>query len=206
MRVAIIPARGGSRRIPRKNIKLFHGRPMLAYAIETAQLATEGDAHTPLFKDVWVSTEDEEIASVARQCGARVIERDPRLAEDDVGTQTVMVEALAKLRPKYKERITQACCIYATCPMLTNSDLERGYRALNANGRTRYAFAVAEEPFGAVGYFYWGDAHAFLQNMPLVAEYSVMIPIPPSRAIDINLPADWARAEEMYAALNGATA
>lgn len=207
MRVAIIPARGGSRRIPRKNIKTFHGKPIIAYSIETAQLATDSDGHTPLFDDVWVSTEDEEIAAVARRYGARVIERDSHLAQDEVGTQMVMANAITEIsrRRRGVGRIIEACCIYATCPMLTNADLERGYRALRANSNTRYAFAVAEEPFGPAGYFYWGDAHAFLQAMPLVAEHSVMVPIPPERCVDINTPEDWARAEEMYAALNERT-
>lgn len=203
--VAIIPARGGSRRIPRKNIRLFHGRPIIAYSIEAAGAASRPDG-SALFDDVWVSTEDVEIARVARRYGARVVQRDPRYAEDEVGTQMVMIEALTKIARTYRRgRPTQACCIYATCPMLTNGDLERGYAALNANSRTRYAFAVAEEPFGPAGMFYWGDTHAFLQDMPLVAEHSVMIPIPPERCIDINVEADWIRAEQMYAALKEKT-
>lgn len=201
MRVAIIPARGGSRRIPRKNIRMFHGKPIIAYSIQTAQLATE-DGHRPLFDDIWVSTDDEEIAEVARRYGAKVLMRDPRLAQNDVGTQMVMAHALTDISKKLHERAYYACCIYATCPMLTNGDLERGWRALIGTTRARYAFAVCDEPhFGPAGYFYWGVADAFMNDEPLVSERSLIIPIAPERCVDINTPEDWQRAEQMYAAL-----
>lgn len=200
MRVAIIPARGGSRRIPRKNIRLFHDKPIIAYSIETARAASEADG-SALFDDIFVSTEDEEIANVAERYGAKVVTRSPGYEQDEVGTQDVMQNALGKLANS-GQRAVAACCIYATCPMLTNGDIERGWRALNANASTRYAFAVCEEPFGPAGYFYWGDAHAFTMGMPLVAEYSVIVPIPAARCVDINTEADWLRAERMYAELH----
>lgn len=179
------------------------GRPIIAYSIETAKAAND-DEGNPLFDDVWVSTEDQEIAAIARRHGARVIERDPRLAEDHVGTQTVMASALTQIQKRYTKarQPTQACCIYATCPMLTNSDLERGWRALIGHTGAYFAFAVCDEPhFGPAGYFYWGGARAFIANHPLVSERSVMIPIPPERCVDINTEEDWTRAEQMYAAL-----
>lgn len=193
MRVAVIPARGGSRRIPRKNIRPFHGKPIIAYSIETAKASG-------LFDTVYVSTEDDEIAYVAERHGAAVIYRAPHLARDAVGTQEVMAAALKSLHGAFTLGV--ACCIYPTCPMLTVEDLKRADRALNLP-ETAYAYAVAEEPFGAAGWFYTGPAHNFMNDVPLVAEHSRMIPIPPERCVDINIEADWLRAERMYAALHG---
>lgn len=196
MRVAIIPARGGSRRIPRKNIREFHGKPIIAYSIETA-------LRSGLFDEVVVSTDDLEIGKAAAFHKARPLPRPPALACDEVGTQDVMRHALREIAAEGDCLIDYACCIYATCPLLTVEDLERGWTALLRNPTAQYAFAVAEEPFGPAGYFYFGRAEAFLNDAPLVAEHSVMVPIPPERCVDINTEADWMRAEELYAAMQG---
>ena len=190
MRVAIIPARGGSRRIQRKNIRDFHGRPIMAYSIETAQ-------RSGLFKEVYVSTDSDEIGEVAQTYGAKRLGREYEEAQDHIGTQQVMREALRRI---WNEYITHACCIYATAPMMTVDDLKRAFDRLQRNPAAEYAFAVAQEPFGAAGMFYFGRAQAFIRDLPLVAETSIMIPIPPERAIDINTEEDWQKAEAMYAA------
>lgn len=190
MRVAIIPARGGSRRIQKKNIRDFHGKPIMAYSIETAQ-------RSGLFKEVYVSTDSDEIGEVAQTYGAKRLGREYEEAQDHIGTQQVMRGALKRIWSDY---ITHACCIYPTAPMMTVQDLVHALDLLQRNPTAEYAFAVAAEPFGPAGMFYFGRAQAFIHDRPLVAETSIMIPISPTRAIDINTEEDWIRAEEMYAA------
>lgn len=191
MSIAIIPARGGSQRIPRKNIRLFHGKPILAYSIETAQ-------KSGLFDDVWVSTEDAEIGRIAIQCGARWQHRSTVGAEDGVGTQAVMAEALTDIGgiPEL------ACCIYATAPLMTVEDLHRGLWLLKSHRGFQYAFSVGTNPLQDAGQFYWGWSQAFINGDDLHAN-AVMVPISSDRVCDINTEEDWLRAEQMYLALRG---
>lgn len=181
MRVAIIPARGGSRRIPRKNIKQFAGRPIIAYSIQAAK-------SSGLFECVYVSTEDRDIAEVARLSGAMPILRDAAMALDHVGTQAVMADALHDICDTWEPGF-EACCIYATAPMLTPEDLRRGYDAMLATDGYAYIH----------GWFYWGRAEWF-GDLPL--DDGVELAAPADRWIDINTEEDWARAEKMYAALH----
>lgn len=194
MKVAIIPARGGSRRIPLKNIRQFHGQPIIAYSIYTA-------LQSRLFDAVLVSTDDQAIAAVARHYGATTLKRPPQLALDEVGTQEVIGRAIEQAALDLGD-IDYACCIYPTAPMLTTLDLLRGWHALQRTS-AMYAFAVGEEPFGPAGMFYWGRSIAFKTGMPLYHEHSVIIPIPPERCIDINTEEDWMKAEAMYSAWKG---
>ena len=107
MTIAIIPARGGSKRIPRKNIRPFCGQPMIRYAIQAAQAAG-------CFEHIVVSTDDAEIAAVARHCGAETpFLRDPTLADDHTGTTAVVVDAIRRLDDLGIQADTY-CCIYAT--------------------------------------------------------------------------------------------
>lgn len=187
MRVAMIPARGGSKRIPRKNIRLFHGKPIIAYSIEVA-IASR------LFDYVFVSTDDEEIGLIAARHGASVWERDPALADDVTGTQEVAVEFLRGLHAD------EACVIYPTAPMLTVQNLAAGYSAL-CMPDTQFAFSVGCTPvLHDAGQFYWGHAGSF-GYVALWDRWSRMIPIPQERDCDINTPEDWEKAEGMYALL-----
>lgn len=191
MRTAIIPARGGSRRIPRKNIRDFRGKPILAYSIETA--LTSG-----LFDHIMVSTEDEEIAQIVRArwpVSVRVHHRSPALARDEVGTQAVIADAL-----RASPESDYACCLYATAPLILASDLWRGWVAVQKPD-IWYAFSCGTNPLHDVGGFYWGKASAFRCNAPLFDEHTAMIPLPEERCCDINIPADWDRAEALYAAM-----
>ena len=124
--LCIIPARGGSKRIPRKNVKPFLGKPMLAYPIEAA-------LNTGLFDEVMVSTDDEEIAAVARQSGAKVpFMRSPQTANDFATLADVIHEVL----DEYEQRGIQfdtMCCILATSPMLQSNDIINGYNTLIAS-------------------------------------------------------------------------
>lgn len=197
MKVAIIPARGGSRRIPKKNIRPFHGLPIIAYSIKTAQASG-------LFDGIYVSTDDDEIADVAKLYGAAVMRRLDYFAQDEVGTQAVMRHALITMieqsgNYRYTD-LESACCIYATAPMLLPQDLIDGYRAMKKRV-ARYAFSVGYPPLRDAGCYYCGLAHSFINGDPLVGPETVVMPLPAKRVMDINTMADWEQAERMYAAL-----
>ena len=190
MRIAVIPARGGSRRIPRKNIKDFCGKPIIAYSIETALC-------THLFDRVIVSTEDDEIAMSARRYGAAVLWRPEHLAEigvPDCGTQEVTRHVVIAACPTAPVTNDCACCIYATAPLMTKEDLWAGF-AMLASGVTPYVYAACGEI--DAGEWYWGKARAFYDRIPLEGN-SQLYQLPPERYCDINEPADWLRAEQMF--------
>lgn len=134
MRVAVIPARGGSKRIPRKNIKSFCGKPMIAWSIEAAK-------SSGLFDRIIVSTDDVEIAEVARQWGAEVpFMRPEELSNDHAGTTPVIAHATQWALDQGLE-VTAVCCLYATAPFVQTEDIKRGWDALNS-GDWDYAFTV----------------------------------------------------------------
>tara|TARA_B100001939_G_scaffold341876_1_gene352105 strand:- start:5539 stop:6240 length:702 start_codon:yes stop_codon:yes gene_type:complete len=223
MTICIIPARGGSKRIPRKNIRPFAGRPMIEHSIRAAELSG-------CFDRVIVSTDDEEIAAVARAAGAEApFLRPADLADDHATTQAVMAHALDWLaeREKLPEFV---CCIYATAPFLRPEDLRDGLDklknsdALYAFSVTSYAFPIQravkitkrgrveaftpeynttrsqdlEEAFHDAGQFYWGKTTAFREGKPVFAPHSLPIILPRHRVQDIDTEEDWTRAELMY--------
>lgn len=226
MNICIIPARGGSKRIPGKNIRSFHGKPIIAYSIEAA-LASG------CFRQVMVSTDSDEIAAIAQAFGATFCKRPEALADDHVGTQAVMREALIG-RTMIGDN---ACCIYATAPMMTPEDLRVGERALiSTSWDPTYAFSVTtysfplqralrrnasgalsavwedeaqarsqdlEEYWHDAGQWYWGRASAFIRDEPLYSPAAIGVPIPRWRVQDIDTEDDWIRAELMYAAMKG---
>jgi N-acylneuraminate cytidylyltransferase len=183
--VAIIPARKWSARVPGKNWREFHGKPIIQYSIETAQ-------HSRLFDEIWVSTDGEEIAQAAKSAGAQVFER--RFDDGVRGTQEVAAEVLRDAR-MFKASI--ACVIYATAPMMTTRDLIEGWQLLQRAGAT-WARA-GDINCVDIGYFYWGHVEAFLVGRPLNGPDTEVHIIPPHRAIDINTEDDFLRAERMYA-------
>jgi pseudaminic acid cytidylyltransferase len=190
VKVCVIPARGGSRRIPGKNVRAFHGKPIIAYSIELARA-------TGVFDRVIVSTDDVGIADVARSFGAEPMMRPA--GWDDIGTQEVgarVTEALAtrEMIPLY------VCVLYATCPLLKPSDLMDGLLLMRTTEAT-FAFAVGREPLRDAGAFYWGRGWAFIAREPLVGTRTALVPLPDERVCDINVESDWQRAERMYAAL-----
>lgn len=225
MKVAIIPARGGSKRIPRKNIKSFAGRPMIAYSIEAALACG-------LFDSVIVSTDDEEIASKAKSCGAEVpFLRPESLADQFTGTGAVVKHAIEWLAENGRPA-TYVCCIYATAPFIQPAFLQEGFRCLVESGKS-YAFSVTsfpfpiqrairitpagtaeamqpehvftrsqdlEEAYHDAGQFYWGTAEAFLNDAVIFSSASVPIVLPRHLVQDIDTPEDWQRAELMYEA------
>ena len=224
--VAIIPARGGSRRIPNKNLRNFAGRPMISYSIETARRSN-------LFDIVAVSTDSEQIAAVARDCGAEVpFLRPASLADDFTTTSAVFAQVLEAL----DVRDGSACCIYATAPFLQADDLRRGVSAMTKLGAAG-AFAVTTFPspiFRALrvgedgrlamiwpehretrsndlpevlhdaGMFYWVDVARF-RARPQLYNDAVPVMIPRERVHDIDTLEDWTRAELVFRTLQGQT-
>ncbi len=223
MKLAVIPARGGSKRIPRKNIKLFGGKPMIAWSIEAA-IASE------CFDRIIVSTDDEEIAVIAKSFGAEVpFVRPASLADDHTGTTAVVAHA-TEWQNANGTVATAVCCIYATAPFLEPNDLKIGYEMLKTSGAdyafsvTSYAFPIQRaitltpnqrvkmfqpehfntrsqdltEAWHDAGQFYWGRAQAWLTHQPIFSESAIAVPIPRYRVQDIDTPEDWERAEWMH--------
>lgn len=218
--IAIIPARGGSKRIPRKNVRDFCGKPIIAWTIETAL----GSA---LFDRVVISTDDEEISSLARERGAEVpFIRPAELADDFTGTDAVFLHALNTLG------LTTgiACCLYATAPFLQPDDLKRGrdvlitnnattafsvtrynypiFRALKVNERGRVEMIWPEhcltrsqdlpDTWHDAGQFYWVDVAKYLVEKRLFSLDSCPVELPSLRVQDIDTEEDWKRAEVMF--------
>jgi pseudaminic acid cytidylyltransferase len=226
-RVAIIPARGGSKRIPRKNIRPFHGVPIIAYSIRAA-------LESGLFDRVIVTTDDEAIAGIAREQGAETpFTRPAALADDHAGTVEVIQHALEELI-RLGETPELACCIYATAPFLQTRYLEEGARLLQARADKSYAFAVTtfdfpvqralrispngtldamypqfrnvrsqdlDEAWHDAGQFYWGRTEAWRRGDTLFSPAAMPVALPRHLVLDIDTPEDWLRAESMYAAL-----
>jgi len=137
--VAIIPARGGSKRIPRKNIKAFHGKPLIAYSIETA-LASG------LFDDVIVSTDDEEIAAIAKEYGASVPFIRPKELSDDFTSSGAVVKHAVEFLRKQKTPLEYVCTLYATAPLLQVKYLQEGFERLRKSD-AKYSFSATSMPF-----------------------------------------------------------
>lgn len=186
--ICIIPARGGSRRIPKKNIREFHGKPIIAYSIEVGR---------EVFGRVAVSTDDAEIETIAIDYGAEVIPRSKWLAGDNVGTQWVTREALRYAGVGHD---CMTCCLYPAAPMVRAADLDEGWRQVIRDARD-YAVGVYPDRIQDAGAFYIGPAWSFLVDKPLSSTNTAIIPF--SGAIDINTEDDWAKAERMYAARRG---
>lgn len=147
--LAIIPARGGSKRIPRKNVKDFLGKPIIAYSIETA-LGCE------LFEEVMVSTEDKEIADIAKQYGASVpFFRSEENASDYATTVEVLVEVIDDFS-KEKKAFENICCIYPTAPFVSVEDLKEGFKLLKSADS---ALPVVEFDFPIMRAFQKDDNH-----------------------------------------------
>lgn len=188
MRIAIIPARGGSVRIPRKNVRDFQGKPMLLYPIEAAKEYG--------FDLIVVSTDDAEIANVAFHAGCVVI---PRPTDDGTtGTQEIAARALDTLGIV---RGT-ACVIYPTSPLVRVEDIQAVRDALSVTSPSRFAMSTDSEGNDA-GCLYWGWTGAFRKRMPL-GKNTRKVAIPDERVCDINVESDWGRAEIMFNTLLGA--
>jgi len=225
LNIAVIPARGGSKRIPRKNIKSFGGKPMIAYAIEAA-------VSSALFEHVLVSTDDPEIQSIAIEWGAETpFTRPNTLADDQTPTVTVMAHAITECAA-LGWQFSNVCCIYPCVPFLEAKDLKNALTAFEKS-QAPYCFPVTAFPsavqralkqtgngqmmplypefestrtqdlepaFYDAGQFYWGKKQAWLSRVP-IHSHGIGHVVPSWRVIDIDTPGDWAHAERMAASL-----
>lgn len=186
--MALIPARGGSRRIPGKNIKPFHGKPIIAYSIEKARASG-------LFSRIVVSTDDPDIAAVAQAYGAEAYQRPAEYCQDEVGTQEVARQFLQTLvsPPAY------LCVIYATAPLMRVQDLRDGYDLLRRVKSLNYVFSVGYPPLQDAGQFYWCWSPPLLAaRTSLVGMRTGLIHVPAAHVCDINTEEDFQRALRMY--------
>ncbi|MEA2099796.1 MAG: pseudaminic acid cytidylyltransferase [Campylobacterota bacterium] len=223
--ICIIPARGGSKRIPKKNIKDFFGKPLIAYSIQTA-------FDSQLFDRVIVSTDDDEIAKVAKEYGAEVpFMRADELADDFTGTVTV-VESVIKRLKEDGEVYDYVCTLYATAPLLQKEYLIKGYELLknsdakNSFSSTTMPFPIQrtfklrddgrcemftpehymsrsqdlEEAYQDAGQFYW-DKSSKKSDEILFGADSIPIILPRYLVQDIDTLEDWKQAELMYEVL-----
>ncbi len=143
--IAIILASGGSKRIPRKNIKNFCGQSIIAYSIQAAQ-------KSGLFDRIIVSTDDEEIAEVSRQHGAEIPFMRPRELADDYTKTNAVVRHCLEWLVEQAQKPEYACCIYATAPFLQPEYLKQGFEALK-NEKCSFAFSVTSYEFCVHGAF-----------------------------------------------------
>ncbi len=229
MKLAIIPARGGSKRIPRKNIKDFNGKPIIAYSIEAA-------IESGCFDKVIVSTDDQEIADVAVKYGAEVpFVRPPNISDDYATTADVLLHAIDWFE-KQGEQIEFLCCIYATAPFIQIEDIKNTYQQLVNDPQASYCFPVCEFPFPIqrgvklieeqrvkmfqpehfntrsqdlekayhdIGQFYWGKPEAYRQGIPMFSEQAIAYPISRKRVVDLDTHEDWEFALLLSKALKG---
>lgn len=226
MNIGIIPARGGSKRIPDKNIKSFAGKPIIGWVIDAA-------ARSGLFERIIVSTDNEEIAAVAIDCGAEVpFMRPAELADDHTGIIEVVQHSIAWMQEE-NIPVEHVCCMLATAPFLQPDILSQAFNRL-IELQAQYAFSVTEYAFpiqrairinsdGRVealwpeniatrsqdlegvyhdaGQFYWGTTQAWVQGEAIFSSGSVPIRLPRYLVQDIDTSEDWTRAELMFNAL-----
>lgn len=223
MNIAVIPARGGSKRIPLKNSKIFCGQPIISWTIQKT-------IQSQLFDKIIVSTDQEEIAQIARKEGAETPFLRPKTLSDDfTGTTEVIAHSISWMQEQHWE-INFVCCIYPTSVFVEIEDLAKGYEAIQ-QPKWQYAISVTEfeypiyrafhkHPDGGVemifpqhattrsqdlpqayhdaAQFYWGKPNAWTQNLKFFESHSSPILIPQWRVLDIDTPEDWKRAEMLF--------
>lgn len=227
MDIAIIPARGGSKRIPKKNIKDFCGKPIIAYSIETALKSN-------LFDKVIVSTDDDEIAAVAADWGAEIpFQRPANIANDNATTMEVIQHALQWFQSA-GHTVHSVCCLYATAPFTQVDDLKSAKQLLDKDvhyvfSATEFSYPIfrsfriteqqrvqmfwpenflkrsqdLEKAYHDAGMFYFGKAESFLAGHNLFAEHSKPYLLPHYRVQDIDTMDDWFRAEKYFQLMDG---
>jgi pseudaminic acid cytidylyltransferase len=223
--ICIIPARGGSKRIPKKNIKDFFGKPLIAYSIEVALKSN-------LFDDIYVSTDDTQIADISKKLGVKIINRPENLADDFSSSGEAVNDAITQLQNQGKI-FEYVCTIYATAPLLQEKYLKEGFERLK-NSNAKMSFSVTSMPFPIqrtfkitnnqrcqmftpehfktrsqdleeayqdAGQFYWEDINKSFTDIPF-GQDSISIILPRHLVQDIDTIEDWERAELMYEIIN----
>ena len=219
MRVAIIPARGGSKRIPRKNIRQFNGKPVVAWAILASQ-------ESKLFDYIVISTDDNEIKLIAEQYGAIApFVRPAEISDDYTPTVPVIAHAIKEIDRLYRH-VEYACCIYPCSPLLASDDLVKAFNILESTG-VDFVYPVVEYPhsiyrsmeqskdgkmeflypqyeltrtqdlkktYHDAGQFYWGKAEAW-KGLKKMHTNGLGMEIPSYKTVDIDTEDDWKKAE-----------
>jgi pseudaminic acid cytidylyltransferase len=221
--IAVIPARGGSKRIPGKNIKNFYGTPMLQATIEKT-------LYSGIFDSIYVSTEDVTITQLAVKCGAKIVTRENHLSDDYATTIDVIHAAVTQLHKVESSAIDFVTCVYPVTPFLAIDHLRRGLEILWENSES-YVFAVQDQStqvgrsfrinkkdklekvfptqeqmrtqdlptiYSDAGLFYMGPAKNWLSRTPLFSPNSKFVKIGKYESIDIDTEEDWKFAEELY--------
>lgn len=226
MKIAVIPARGGSKRIPRKNIKTFCGRPMIAWAIGAAKASG-------LFDHIIVSTDDDEIATVAGSWGAETPFMRPEALADDLTPTVPVIAHAVQSCMDLGWAVDYVCCIYPCAPLLQAADLVAALDMLQDHDAdfvypvTEYAHPIQramrrlpggqmqffnreyemtrtqdlETAYHDAGQFYWGKATAWLAHKKMHTD-GLGMPVPNWRVVDIDSADDWARAEHLFRSVN----
>jgi len=220
--IAIIPARGGSKRIPRKNIKVFLGKPIIAYSIDAA-------IRSNCFDEIMVSTDDEEIAEVAKKYGANVPFFRSKENSNDFAGLAEVVEEVMLIYDKREMVFNHFCCILPTAPLISHEKIIQGHDLIMNSGVeavipvVRFSYPiqraleiVEEKPkmiypenyhkrsqdlnpaFHDVGQFYWLQTKSFLKNKRFFVENSGILEIPEIEVHDIDSEQDWKIAELKY--------
>ena len=226
MKLCVIPARGGSKRIPKKNIKIFCGKPIIQWSIEAA-------LESNCFDRVIVSTDSEEISTISKALGAEVpFIRPSNLSDDFTATAPVINHAIQYMSQNFQS-VELACCIYATAPFIEANYIQDGLRKIIEN-EANFSFSVTTFPFPIqraiklnkenksemffpenlnkrsqdledsyhdAGQFYWGKSSAWLEGKRMFEDNSIPIIIPRHKVQDIDNEEDWIRAEIMFKAI-----
>ena len=225
-RIAIVPARGGSKRIPQKNIREFLGKPAITMTLETLKLSS-------LFDSIFVSTDSKDIAEIALDVeGVEVFMRSPHLADDLTPTVPVVADAIRQFIENSNSSDAEilVCCVYPVNPFLLAQDLQNGLAILQntdgisyVNSIVSYAYPIQravskdangriemlnpslaltrsqdlEETFHDAGQWYWGRANTWLSQEKLLSN-AIGVQIPRWRAQDIDTEEDWQMAEKLF--------
>ena len=221
--LCIIPARGGSKRIPRKNIKLFLGKPIIAYSIEAA-------LHSGLFDEIIVSTDDNEIAEIAKGYGAKVPFLRTEKTSNDYATTFDVVEEVLLLYKEFNKVFDYTCCLYACAPFVTKGKLIDSFQVLKSNNFDSvfpvmpFGFPIQralkmdddnkinffypefslsrsqdlEQSYHDAGQFYWMNTEKCLQHRKILSDNTGSIVISEMEGQDIDNEIDWKLAELKY--------
>ncbi len=228
MNLAIIPARGGSKRIKNKNIKLFMKKPIIYWSIKAVK-------ESKLFDKIIVSTDSKKIKKICKKYKVDApFTRPASISKDNVGTAKVVKHALLWFKKKHKLHFDTVCCVYPASPFITGKIIKKGYNLINKRKKD-FVFTVSTFPhpieralkknkdgslgpiwrsntkkrsqhfkdkYHDIGQIYWGTSEAFIKEKQIFSKNSLPIYVPRYLSHDIDTPEDWKKAELVFKSLN----